>query len=30
MADFTTLYQGIFDSPWNPTPKNFEGNIGQG
>ena len=30
MADFTTLYQGIFDSPWNPTPKSFEGNIGQG
>jgi len=30
MADLTTLYQGIFDSPWNPTPKSFEGNIGQG
>jgi hypothetical protein len=30
MADFTTLYQGIFDSPWNPTPKSFEENIGQG
>jgi len=30
MADLTTLYQGIFGSPWEPTPKNFEGNIGQG
>jgi len=30
MADLTTLYQGIFGSPWEPTPKSSGQNVGRG